>query len=232
MTLDRAVVAISEDRRWLVVHEPVDQVMVFCIYEYEDDHIGNRPWCLRGAKRDTGQSADEVLAALLTERDVRVESPEGGSAEITSARPLRAFNVGDCVEVLDTAPMLATRGARGTIHACDWHDGRWVYTVAFRPGREQGGFWMIAEQHLQAVPMEQCSWRGAAARGATHPRPGWAAQSIKACLVHTHVLSRAHDATCRSRCAWGDGHGIGTCRHLSSPSVLSTCGRNSAGASH
>jgi hypothetical protein len=59
---DRAVVALSEDRQWLVVLRPAGDWMVHHWIEL------NQSWYARQFIPDTGQSADEVLDAWLEGR--------------------------------------------------------------------------------------------------------------------------------------------------------------------
>lgn len=61
----RALVAISEDRQWLVVHRPKEGRFLV----YEEFHFDSGQACYgeHGGTDDTGQSAEDVLAAWLEE---------------------------------------------------------------------------------------------------------------------------------------------------------------------
>lgn len=67
----RAVVAISEDRQWLVVLNPAGYSGWFVRYRlnaygyWVPDVQAGEPCCIK----DTGQDAHEVLAAFLRERE-------------------------------------------------------------------------------------------------------------------------------------------------------------------
>jgi hypothetical protein len=66
---DRALVAISEDRQWLVVLEDVfSNGGAWVIYRDAEDDV-KRPWVLEAWRDDTGQSAESVLAGWLEGRD-------------------------------------------------------------------------------------------------------------------------------------------------------------------
>lgn len=76
----RALVAISEDRQWLVVLDAdavrprgIEGPRCFTIYEHE--YVGSvypvRTFTAREWYEDTGQDAHEVLAAFLASREGR-----------------------------------------------------------------------------------------------------------------------------------------------------------------
>jgi hypothetical protein len=73
---DRALVAISEDRQWLVVLEDVfSNGGAWVIYRDAEDDV-KRPWVLEAWRDDTGQSAKSVLAGWLEGRDGRSDEGE------------------------------------------------------------------------------------------------------------------------------------------------------------
>jgi hypothetical protein len=69
VVMPRALVAISEDRQWLVVLEDVfSNGGAWVIYRDAEDDV-KRPWVLEAWRDDTGQSAESVLAGWLEGRD-------------------------------------------------------------------------------------------------------------------------------------------------------------------
>jgi len=62
---DRAVVAISEDRQWLVVLDRETLEHPWSIYQREVPYARASPFELWKVVEDTGQSADEVLREFL-----------------------------------------------------------------------------------------------------------------------------------------------------------------------
>ena len=64
----RAIVALSEDRQWLVVLNPSDRVSpVWFIYKW--CHACPRAWTYETWRENTGQDAHDVLAAWLDGRN-------------------------------------------------------------------------------------------------------------------------------------------------------------------
>lgn len=65
---DRSIVAISEDRQWLVTPDPAGYSLWF-VFRWEETarDVG---WMVQDKMiEDTGQSADEVLREFLEEQD-------------------------------------------------------------------------------------------------------------------------------------------------------------------
>jgi ribosomal protein S27AE len=62
----RALVAISEDRHWLVTHEANEMPLHFAVWRRAGSHVIG--WIFERYVEDTGQDAHEVLAAFLADR--------------------------------------------------------------------------------------------------------------------------------------------------------------------
>jgi hypothetical protein len=66
VVMPRALVAISEDRHWLVTHEANEMPLHFAVWRRAGSHVIG--WIFERYVEDTGQDAHEVLAAFLADR--------------------------------------------------------------------------------------------------------------------------------------------------------------------
>ena len=66
---DRALVALSEDRQWLVVNERWPHGTFFMIYRWDVQPNMVEPWRWVDKEDDTGQDAHEVLREFLAGRE-------------------------------------------------------------------------------------------------------------------------------------------------------------------